>query len=168
MYVHALTYLLRGLPPGLTLDERRALSASMPDILQHHSCSHALSTTSLTGKELSTNVGPPSLLHRAAYLVTLGMIALVTFIGPILLSIFSLCIAYAQHYELRQRVSSVCIAFAALILAQCQAVGRKGISLYHHVKDTEGSQTNHHMERNLWLAACSISRGVHQALDETR
>lgn len=166
MYVHALTYLLRGLPSDLTPDERRSLSASLPDVLKHESCSGALPDACLKGQQLPTRDGRPSLLHRAAYIVTLGTIALLTFLEPLLVRLYSFCIVYAQYYDVRQRVCSMCIAAAALILAQCQAVGRKRISLYEQVMDAKASPKGNAIEHNLWLAVCSISGGVHQALEE--
>jgi len=114
LYIHGLTYLLRGLPNNLSAEEKMSVCASVPDEVV------ALRAASFTSTELihvktSAERGirngradqKPSLLQRVLAAVIVQMFLIVHFLLPYI----KVFMAAAYRYERRHRVTERVVSF---------------------------------------------------------
>jgi len=114
LYLHGLTYLLRGLPNNLSAEEKMSVCAAVPDEVV------ALRTTSFQSTELihlktSTVRGirngqpgqRPSVLQR----VLAAMIVQMFLIAQFLLPYIKVCMAAAYRYERKYRITERVVSF---------------------------------------------------------
>ncbi|KAL8775661.1 MAG: hypothetical protein Q9209_000157 [Squamulea sp. 1 TL-2023] len=125
LYIHALVYLLQGLPPASSLTEGEVASLifALPDGL------HLPSRTSNTKTKLNNeddpkryaqidfaagneNHPPPpqSLLHRALSTTIFFLIIFIQFLTPYIRSLFSAIDHYNREYNIQERTGSLLLA----------------------------------------------------------
>ncbi|KAL9039500.1 MAG: hypothetical protein Q9180_002488 [Flavoplaca navasiana] len=125
LYIHAVVYLLQGLPPSSTLTEadKTSLRSAAPACLMlPESAHHSKFQTGLVGKYEHDNTttvtfhknpeAKPSLLHRAFATTVLLLVLLVQFASPYLLCLFSTLRRYDREYNIQVRVCSFLATFA--------------------------------------------------------
>ncbi|KAL8980882.1 MAG: hypothetical protein Q9205_004160 [Flavoplaca limonia] len=126
LYIHAVIYLLQGLPPSSTLTEaeKTGLRSAVPGCFMLPESAHnSKFETGLVGKyehdnapSLTSRENPeqpkPSLLHRAFATTVLLLVLLVQFASPYLLWLFSTLRHYDREYNIQVRVCSLLVTFA--------------------------------------------------------
>ena len=125
LYIHAVIYLLQGLPPSSTLTEaeKTSLRSAAPGCFMLPESAHnSKFETGLVGKYKHDNAPSftsheypepkPSLLHRAFATTVLLLVLFVQFASPYLLWLFSTLRHYDREYNIQVRVCSLLVTFA--------------------------------------------------------
>ena len=123
MYIHSLTYLLRGLPTTLSPEETLSLQAALPPSMTITApCSHDLSMS------LSDPSPPsdPSLLHRIVATIIFETFVLLQFLLPYLKIFLGHAYRFERKHNLAQRVVNSGLMGA-------DAMRRTGLQLTHMV-----------------------------------
>lgn len=155
LYIHALGYLLQGLPQNLSQAEAKTLQASIPPSLQSDDRTRDASASN------RTNAGPPppSLLHR---LLASGIVQLFIFFSFIVPYI-KICLRSAYKYERSHRVSER--VFAAGV-DMVDKVGQRSLGIAGTVMQVGNGKVG-----NLMAGTCAwwiegISGGIHDGVGE--
>lgn len=112
LYIHALTYLLRGLPPDMTTDEQLSIRSALPcNIVStlHEEAVGQLTPPSTSDGKFSTlhhhrHPPPPSLLHRALASAIIQLILLISFLLPYIRLVLQRIYDYERRNHIAERV----------------------------------------------------------------
>lgn len=162
LYVHGLTYLLRGLPNDLTPDERMELKYALPvDVVgslavvpatepaRPHSSSGALEYPN----------GAPSVIHRVLAASIVQFFILFHFVMPYI----KLLVGHAYRLERTHRISER--MFRASINT-VNEFGRAGMQVADSVCRMDDGKVGHAINEILIWWIRGIAGGIHQGLDE--
>ena len=109
LYIHAIIYLLQGLPPPSTLTEveKTSLGSAMPGYLMLAESVHDNKLETTANSTSHQHPKPsPSLLHRALSTTILLLVILAQFLTPYLLCFVSTLQYYEREYSIRVHVHS--------------------------------------------------------------
>ena len=152
LYLHAIAYLLRGLPNELTEAEKASLRAALPASLQHLKVDDRSAST-------STHQGHPSLLHR---LLASGIVHLFLFTSFIL-PYLKLLLRNAYKYERTHHISERLFAAALDITDQ---MGKKGLGIVGAVLNGGNGKVGALLAGTCAWWIDGISGGIHEGLGE--
>jgi len=155
LYIHAMGYLLQGLPQNLSEAEAKTLQASIPSSLQ-------IDDTRRDGKASSETTGsppPPSLLHR---LLASGIVQLFIFLSFIIPYI-KICIRAAYRYERTHRISERVFAAGVDIMNQ---VGQRSFGIARTVMQIGNGKIGALMAGTCAWWIEGISGGIHDGVGE--
>ena len=152
LYLHAVAYLLQGLPNELTEAETASLEAALPISLQHPKANDRSTSP-------NTHQARPSLLHRLLASGIVQLFLCVSFIIPYL----QLFLRNAYKYERTHHISERLFAAAMDITDQ---LGRRGLGLVGTILNGGNGKVG-----ALLAGACAwwidgISGGIHEGLGE--
>lgn len=156
MYIHSLTYLLRGLPTTLTPEETLSLQAALPpDLAITAPCHHNLSFSNADTAP-PTN---PSVLHRIVATVVFETFVLLQFLLPYL----KLFLAHAYRFERKHNVAQRLVSSGIM---GADAVRRTGLQLTHSICQMNDGKVGLALsELSLWLVR-SITGGLQQGIQD--
>lgn len=104
LYIHSLTYLLRGLPSDLTAQEMLGLQAAIPESLipvRNEPCTHTMMSLAPEGVKSDIGSEEPSLLHRVTAILVFHSFVLMQFLLPYI----KLFIGHAYRFEREHRIT---------------------------------------------------------------
>jgi hypothetical protein len=119
LYIHSLSYLLRGLPTDLSPDEQLSIRSALPStVVSPITISQASSSTPETKLNI-TRSQPPSILHRTLASTILQLFILFQFLLPYLRVLLN----RAYQYERQHRITEKVLASGVDVV---DGMGRKG------------------------------------------
>jgi len=127
LYIHALTYLLRGLPPDMTTDEQISIRSALPSgvvLPLRIEAANEATLASSTGNRINPAAHrqpppPPSILHRALASSIIQLILLLSFLLPYI----RIVLKRIYEYERRNRVTERVLAGS---IETVDGLGRRG------------------------------------------
>jgi len=164
LYIHGMTYLLRGLPNNLSPEEKMSISSAIPDDIA------ALCTVTLPSTDLARHDGnmagsikepyqSPSILHRMLAAVIVQMFLIV----HILLPYIKLFMAAVYRYERRHRISERVLSSG---ISTMDGVMRRGMEISNSVyRMNEGKVGQVLNELMVWWIR-GVTGGIHQGVGE--
>ncbi|KAL8909754.1 MAG: hypothetical protein Q9207_000064 [Kuettlingeria erythrocarpa] len=113
LYVHAMVYLLQGLPPRQSLSENELMSlqSAIPDMTRPYETADQCFVD--TSDALSQET-PPSLLRRSFSTVVAFLIVLIRLLTPYIRALISAAAVYDRQYGLRVRVVNLTSALVQM------------------------------------------------------
>jgi len=157
LYIHALTYLLRGLPTDLTADEQLGLRSALP--------TGVVEPLRLeTGADCSSpNYSPesnqPSLLHRTLASTIVQMFIFFQFIFPYLKYLLQSAYKYDREHKISEKVLSQSIETVDII-------GKQSLTLTGAVYGMgDGKVGQVITETAAWFVE-SVTGGIHEGVGE--
>ncbi|KAG9244213.1 hypothetical protein BJ878DRAFT_507325 [Calycina marina] len=155
LYVHSLTYLLRGLPTDLSPDEQSSLRSAMPAKLIDPSQSQTQSAAAVSPYTNSN----PSILHRILALSIVQLYILVQIILPYIQFILHAAYTYDRKHKISEKVLSKGVETA-------NVVGKRGIGLASIVFGVAEGEVGQKMaEAASWFIR-GVYGGVHDGIGE--
>lgn len=109
LYIHSLTYFLRGLPSDLTAQETLSLQAAIPESLvpvRVEPCTHTMMTLAHDGTITEIDSGEPSLLHRVTAILVFRSFVLMQFLLPYIKLLISHAYQFEREHRITQRLVS--------------------------------------------------------------
>lgn len=162
LYVHGITYLLRGLPSNLTPEETLSLQAAVPQSIanfQNESCSHALIPFA---EETNASQGPPreaSILHRVTAIIVFETFVLIQFLLPYI----KLFLGHAYRFEREHKVTQRLVNNG---LMTADAVRRGGLQLSHTICQMNDGKVGQALnEMTLWCVR-GLTGGLQQGITD--
>ncbi|KAF2659938.1 DEAD-domain-containing protein [Lophiostoma macrostomum CBS 122681] len=130
LYLHGMSYLLRGIPKDLTQEELLSLDAAMPaTVLEMHADANAHALIQLPPQQdVSTERQPqnPSTLHRIIAATVFQTFVLMQFLLPYIKLFFNAAYTFEREHKVTQRVFSNTVTTV-------DELGRRGLQLSHTV-----------------------------------
>ncbi|MCJ1249286.1 hypothetical protein MMC30_006509 [Trapelia coarctata] len=155
LYIHALGYLLQGLPPNLSEAEARTLQASIPASLHSDNTRRDGQVSS----RITASPPAPSLLHR---LLASGIVQLFIFFSFIVPYI-KVCLGAAYRYERTHRVSERVFAAGVDLMDQ---VGQRSFGIAGSVMQIGNGKVGALMAGTCAWWIEGISGGIHDGVGE--
>lgn len=113
LYVHAMVYLLQGLPPRQSLSDHELMSlqSAIPDMIRPYEPADQcfIDTSDASSQEI-----PPSLLRRSFSTVVAFLIVLIRLLTPYIRALISAVAVYDRQYGLRVRVMNLTSALVQM------------------------------------------------------
>ncbi|KAL8805455.1 MAG: hypothetical protein Q9200_005420 [Gallowayella weberi] len=116
LYIHALVYLLQGLP-SLSKSDTASLRSALPHSLSLSIYNNNENKSDNDNKEENqtakkSHKPPPSLLHRALSTTVFLLIIFIQFLSPYLHSLLSTLKSYDHEYRIQERTCNFCVSVA--------------------------------------------------------
>lgn len=156
MYIHSLTYLLRGLPTTLSPEETLSLQAALPpNLIIQAPCTHDLSFS-------NPDVSPPadpSILHRIIAIIVFETFALIQFLLPYI----KLCLGHAYRFERKHNVTQRLMNSGIM---GADALRRTGLQLTHTICQMNNGKVGIALnDLALWTIR-GVTGGLQQGIQE--
>ncbi|KAF1977374.1 hypothetical protein BU23DRAFT_453095 [Bimuria novae-zelandiae CBS 107.79] len=157
MYIHSLTYLLRGLPPSLSPEETLSLQVALPpELILTAPCSHKLSFKNPDGAAPPSD---PSLLHRLVAITVFETFVLLQFLLPYI----KLFLGHAYRFERKHNVAQRLVNSGIM---GADAVRRTGLQLTHTICQMNDGKVGVALsELSLWLV-WGVTGGLQQGIQD--
>jgi hypothetical protein len=130
LYLHGMSYLLRGIPKDLTQEELLSLNAAIPaSILDVHTDTNAHALIQRPRHQDVSNERPPrnpSVLHRIIAVTVFQTFVLIQFLLPYIKLFFNAAYTFERDHKFTQR-------FFSNTLTTVDDLGRRGLQLSHTV-----------------------------------
>jgi hypothetical protein len=163
LYIHGITYLLRGLPTKLTPEETLSIHAALPqDLVDMTSDTHAHALLPVTQRSPSTQGGPqrdPTILHRLIATLVLQSFILIQFLLPYIKLFLSHTYRFERKHQITKRIVNTGVATV-------DDIGRKTLRLSQTVCQMNDGMVGQAInEMTIWWVR-SVTGGVQQGLAE--
>lgn len=150
LYIHSLSYLLRGLPATLTNDEETSLRAAVPQSLH----------TSPPEATVQRNRNPEkTLLHRVVSRIILNVFVLVTYVTPRLQAVVAMAYTYEREHQLSKKL------FARTVNA-ADATGRLSRVVFNAFCGMDGGKVGQAVEDMVLWWVQGVCGGVQEGVGE--
>lgn len=167
LYVHALTYLLRGLPSPLSQEEELSLSAAIPlplaqDTVHLAVAKHSPTATSSSDSSTqpsSAQPSEPTILHRLTASLILHLFLFLSFLWPHI----QLFASAAHRYEREHHISERLLANA---LTTADVVTRRTVAATHALCAVKDGKVGEMLSEVAMWWAQGISSGVYEGVVE--
>lgn len=163
LYLHGMTYLLRGVPSDLTSEELLSLQAAVPQSLvtsQIDSNSHALVPRS-SQRQVQRDMQPQdlSVLHRITATLVLQTFVLIQFLLPYM----KIFLSHAYHFEREHQITR---RFVNGSITTMDDIGRKSIRLSQTVCQMNDGKVGQAInEMTIWWVR-GVTGGMQQGFEE--
>lgn len=162
LYIHSLTYLLRGLPTTLTKEEQLSLQAALPmELIRPRSDERTVvpDVESDDRSNSSTLDQEPTILHRLISMSTLQLFVLISIILPYVQTFVQGAYQYEREHHISERVftNTVCTA---------DSMGRKTWALSRTVCALNGGKVGEMLEDASAWCIQGISGGLYEGVGE--
>ena len=163
LYLHGMTYLLRGLPSDLTAEELLSLQAATTQSLvtsQADPASHALVPRSAQS-QLQRDMQPQdaSVLHRVTAMLVLQTFILVQFLLPYIKMFFSHAYRFEREHQITRRLVNGSISTV-------DDMGRKSVRLSQTICQMNDGKVGQAInEMGIWWVR-GVTGGVQQGFEE--
>lgn len=163
LYLHGMTYLLRGLPSDLTPEELLSLQAATPHSLinaQNDPAGHALVPRS-TQNKVARDMPPqdPSTLHRITATLVLQTFVFIQFLLPYLKIFLAHAYQFERQHQITRRVINGSITTA-------DDIGRRSIRLSQTICQMNDGKVGQAInEMTMWWVR-GVTGGMQQGFEE--
>lgn len=162
LYVHGVTYMLRGLPKDLSADERLGIWSSIPPEIQQVApvTNTAVVIQQQTGPYQPAGTPPkPSALQQAIA----GLIVQLFVITQFLLPYIKYCFAVLYKYERQHRISERVIASS---VQTCEGMMKTGLQVTNAIcRMNDGKVGQALNEMSVWWVT-GVTAGIHQGVGD--
>lgn len=163
LYLHGMTYLLRGLPSDLTPEELLSLQAAVPESLidsQTDPSSHALiPRSSQTQVQRDTPPQDPSVLHRITATFVLQTFVLIQFLLPYI----KLFLSHAYQFEREHQITR---RFVNGSITTVDDIGRRSLRLSQTICQMNDGKVGQAInEMTIWWVR-GVTGGMQQGIEE--
>ncbi|KAL1594550.1 hypothetical protein SLS60_010310 [Paraconiothyrium brasiliense] len=158
MYIHSLTYLLRGLPSTLSAEETISLQAALPpNLVIATPCDHDLS---FSHPDASTSPpSDPSILHRIIATIVFETFVLLQFLLPYM----KLFLGHAYRFERKHNVAQRLVNSGIM---GADAVRRTGLQLTHTICQMNDGKVGLALNDLTFWCVRGITGGLQQGIQE--
>lgn len=156
LYVHSLTYLLRGLPSDLTPDEQMSVRVALPNGIVE-----PLQVGSINTQTSSPQISPqpPSLLHKTLATTIVQIFVMLQFLIPYV----KYLLASAYQYERTHRISEKILRGS---MDAVDSVGKRSLTLTGAIYTmVDGKIGQLVQETGSWLVE-GVTGGIHEGVGE--
>ncbi|KAF2196517.1 hypothetical protein GQ43DRAFT_383111 [Delitschia confertaspora ATCC 74209] len=163
LYIHGISYLLRGLPTNLTPEESLSIQAAMPksiqDLQNSLNAHDRVPSITHTSRSNEPPTQSPSLLHRATAKTVFYIFILLNFLLPYLKLFIGYAYQYEREHKITQRVLSKSVETA-------NDLGQKGIRLSQTVCQMNNGKVGQAInDIALWWLR-GLTGGIQQGISE--
>ncbi|KAF2812354.1 uncharacterized protein BDZ99DRAFT_383996 [Mytilinidion resinicola] len=165
LYIHGITYVLRGLPADMTPEEILSIQAAIPPHVLDHldldpTTQDLISTLSRRPQTLHEPLEEdPSVIHR----ITAALILELFIIAQFLLPYVKLFIGHAYQYERENRVFE---RLFSVVVNTIDEVGRKSIRFTNSVCSMNDGKVGQALnDMTVWWVQ-GVTGGIHQGISE--
>ncbi|KAI9710622.1 MAG: hypothetical protein M1812_007386 [Candelaria pacifica] len=162
LYIHALTYLLRGLPRDLSLEEQLSIRAALPPDINtplNIEVSEQQLSSNITSSVTSQCTSPPSMLHR---ILATGIIYLFFFFHFIL-PYLKFWIKSAYQYDREHHITEKLVSGG---LNTADGVAKTGIEIYRAISKMGDGKIGQAMDSATAWCVAGVTGGVHEGVGE--
>jgi hypothetical protein len=161
LYIHGLTYLLRGLPSNLSPEEKFSVYSSMPaDVLQLSADMSSTDIIRLGDTRLAEQEEPePSLLHRALAAFVVRMFIIFQILLPYIKVFFAAAYRYERQHRMSERVFSSSIDTVESVMKSSMQFG----NAVCRINDGKVGQAIN--DATVWWVR-GVTGGLHQGVGE--
>jgi len=161
LYIHGVTWLLRGLPSDLTPDETLSLRAALPQPLSPASANdHALVARGPTGVAMREGPAPePTVLQRATASIVFHLVMLVHFLLPYV----RLLLGHAFEYERKNRITRRVLNSS---VSTVDEISRRSVRVLQAICQMNDGKVGEALNRAVVYGASGITGGVQQGLED--
>ncbi|KAF1941318.1 hypothetical protein EJ02DRAFT_404790 [Clathrospora elynae] len=163
LYIHGITYLLRGLPAERTEAETLSLQAAMPPgllELRSNSNAHALVPTSEhTSRPRRTPPQEPTVLHRITATIVFQTFILVQFLLPYIKLFLSHTYQFERKHQITKRLVSTSVTTV-------DELSRKSLQLSRTICQMNDGKVGQAIDEMTLSWLRSLTGGVQQGLEE--
>ncbi|KAK7179607.1 hypothetical protein PSPO01_14335 [Paraphaeosphaeria sporulosa] len=158
MYIHSLTYLLRGLPTALSPEEAISLQAALPpDLVINTPCDHDLPFAN-SSRDTSPP-SDPSILHRIIATVVFETFVLLQFLLPYI----KLFLGHAYRFERKHNVAQRLVNNGIM---GADAVRRTGMQLTHTICQMNDGKVGVALSDLMFWCVRGVTGGLQQGIQE--
>jgi hypothetical protein len=159
MYIHSLTYLLRGLPATLSPEETVSLQAALPpNLVITASCDHDLPFSS-PNRHTDPPSDPSSILHRLTATIIFETFVLLQFLLPYI----KLFLAHAYRFEREHNVAQRLVNSG---ITGVDAVRRTGMQLTQTICQMNDGKLGVALNDLMFWCVRGITGGLQQGIQE--
>ncbi|KAF1997346.1 hypothetical protein P154DRAFT_547402 [Amniculicola lignicola CBS 123094] len=160
LYIHGLTYLLRGIPSDLTAEEMLSLQAAVPQSLQNDANAHALiALPNQAGLARECPPPNPSVLHRVTAAIVFQSFILIQFLLPYI----KLLIGHAYRFERDHKVTQRIFNKSIMTVDE---LGRRSLQLSQTVCQMNDGKVGQALnELTMWWVQ-GLTGGLQQGISE--
>lgn len=166
LYIHAITYLLRGLPEKLTTDEQMSVLSALPqEVIDQHRPSTSSSSESNSSAEprlieqAELAESSPSVLHRALAALVVQIFLFINFLLPHIKAFLTWAYKYERQHRLSERI------FASGV-GTMDSMLRRAVELGNTVCSMNDGKVGHALnDLTLWWIR-GVTGGIHQGVGE--
>lgn len=163
LYIHGMTYLLRGLPTKLTPEETLSLQAALPqDLAEAVNDPNACALVRASDQNLSPTQKPPqnpTVLHRVTATLVLQMFLLIQFLLPYI----RLFLAHAYRFERKHQITN---RFVNTSVATMDDIGRRTLRFSQTVCQMNDGMVGQAInDMSIWWIT-GVTGGVRQGFAE--
>jgi hypothetical protein len=163
LYIHGITYLLRGLPTKLTPEETLSIQAALPqDVVETASDASAHALLSVSHRSPSPQRAPPqdpTLLHRITAALVLQTFILIQFLLPYIKLLLSHTYQFERKHQITKRLVNTGVATV-------DDIGRKTLRLSQTVCQMNDGMVGQAVNEAMVWWVRGITGGVQQGLAE--
>lgn len=160
LYLHGMSYLLRGIPSELTQEEVLSLQAAVPASIQTDPSVHAL--IPFAHQTEVTREGPPrnpSILHRITATIVFQTFVLIQFLLPYI----KLFIGHAYRWEQEHKVTRRLVNKS---ITTVDEIGRRGVQLSQTVCQMNDGKVGQAInDLTIWWVQ-GLTGGIQQGISE--
>jgi hypothetical protein len=162
LYIHGMTYLLRGLPRELTPEETLSLQAALPQALEIHTNPNAtplLSGSQSNASSPRTPPNEPTILHRMTAVFVLQAFILMQFLLPYIKLFLSHTYQFERKYQITKRLVNTGVTTV-------DELGRRSLRLSQTICQMNNGMVGQTVnEMTIWWVT-GVTGGVQQGLAE--
>ncbi|KAL6712259.1 hypothetical protein ACN47E_000136 [Coniothyrium glycines] len=163
LYMHGITYLLRGLPADLAPDEKSSLYAAMPqDLTYPPMASHSQALMPLSQRISAAQETPapePTMLHRITATCVFQIFILAQFLLPYIKILLAQAYQLERKHQITRRVVDTGVA-------TMDELGRRSMHLSQMVCRMHGGKVGQAIEEMTILCVKSVTGGVQQGIKD--
>lgn len=162
LYIHALTYLLRGLPPDLSLEEQLSIRAALPRGINtplNIEVNEQQLASNPTPDNTSQSTSSPSILHR---ILATGIVYLFFFFHFILPYI-KLWIKSAYQYDREHHITERLVSSG---ISTADGVAKTSIEIYGAVSKMGDGKVGQAMDSAAAWCIAGVTGGIHEGVGE--
>lgn len=162
LYIHGMTWLLRGLPAELTPEEMLSLQAALPQVLETQNNRDALALLPVSQSSPSPLRNPPrnpTMIHR----ITAAFVLQVFIVAQFLLPYIKLLLSHTYRFERKHQITKRLVSTG---VATVDELGRRSLRLSQTVcRMNDGMVGQAINEMTIWWVT-GVTGGLHQGLSE--
>lgn len=160
LYIHAMTYLLRGLPTDMNLEEQLSIRTALPVCIgTAQSLNDKQTANSAASSAPCQSPSCPSILHR---ILASGIIYLFFFIHA-MFPYIKAWMKRAYRYERQHHITEKLVSHG---LITAEGFAKKSIELYGSVSKIGHGKLGHAMDSAIIWCIDGVTGGIHEGVGE--
>jgi hypothetical protein len=159
LYMHALTYLLRALPPDLTMEEQLSLQSSLPIGVAESMRTNPGTEFSNSGQNSTKMPSQPSLLHRTLATTIIQLFIFFQLVLPYIKNFLRTAHRYDREHKISEKLLTQSINTTEMIGKRCLVV----TGAIYRMGDGKVGQAI--TETVVWVIE-GVTGGIHEGVGE--